>query len=264
VLRVAAAEVDLAEDVLWQAGALAVEERPAGDEVELVTAFPPFAHEAALLAVAARGWAVQDRTVDEAAYLDAWRAFATPVRVGERVVVEPAWQPSQARPGELAVRIDPGRAFGSGAHPSTRLVLDALVACVRRGDRVLDVGCGSGVLAVVAAMLGAEVTAVDVDPEAVRATAANASANGVRVEVTSAALADVPGSFAVVCANPLAPVLVELAPELRRLVHPGGVLLASGLLPGRWDHVAAALAPLAVVEVAELDGWAALVLSRPS
>jgi ribosomal protein L11 methyltransferase len=259
---------ELVADLLWQIGAEAIEERAAGERaagerIELVTSFPPDRYSKAVAALRSAGHAPVEVEVDEAAYADAWRPFAEAVRVGERVVVEPRWQPTVARPGDIAVRIDPGRAFGSGAHPSTRLVLDELVARVRPGDRVLDVGCGSGVLAVVAAALGATVTAVDVDPEAVRATAANARANGVAVAVSDLPLTEVNDAFDLVCANLLAPIVLALAPELRRVVAGAGTLVVSGLLAGRWRPVAAALAPLEVRSVGERDGWASLVLSPP-
>jgi ribosomal protein L11 methyltransferase len=159
------------------------------------------------------------------------------------------------------VEIDPGRAFGSGAHTTTRLVLERLVE--RSPVTVLDVGCGSGVLAVVAARLGAaRVDAIDIDPAAKEATASNAARNAVHVNVRDESLDALDGPYDLVLANLLAPVLVAHAPDLVRLVAPGGRLVVSGVLVDRWAHVAAATKPLRVERVDELEGWAALTLAR--
>jgi ribosomal protein L11 methyltransferase len=263
VVRAAAVRTDELIDVLWRLGALAIEERPGGGETVLTTAFPSDRATAAAAArVAALGFSAAVVDVDEGEYLDAWRPHATAVRVGQ-LVVEPAWLPSTALPGEVAVRIDPGRSFGSGGHATSRLVLAALVRHVSTGCTVLDVGCGSGLLGIAAALLGAgRITAIDVDPEAVTATRANAGRNGVAIDVSSTPLATIEGTFDVVVANILAPVLLALAGDLVRVVAPGGVLVVSGLLAGRSDHVAQALAPLVVDRTDGLDGWVAVTLRR--
>jgi ribosomal protein L11 methyltransferase len=131
------------------------------------------------------------------------------------------------------------------------------------GATVLDVGCGSGVLSIVAAKLGAPyVEAIDISAAAVEATAANAARNGVAGVVTAdtRGLADVGGPFDVVLANLLAPIIVELAADLRRVTAPGGALVVSGILAERHDHVLAALAPMVVVDAATRGPWAALLL----
>src|SRR5690606_26595442 len=141
---------------------------------------------------------------------DAWREFAGPVEIGDRLLVVPAWQARPRSSGSRAVvTLDPGRAFGSGAHPSTVLALELLAELLRHGDEVLDVGCGGGVVAVAAAVLGArQAYGVDVDPAAVAATAANALANQVadRVEVALDGTGGPEGRFDVVVANVLLPV----------------------------------------------------------
>lgn len=261
-LEVPLAEAELAADSLWQAGAGAVAEEAApGRRVRLT------AEVADVPTVAAR-WPVEVLTVDDR-LLDAWRAHAQPVRAGAHVVLVPAWLPRPAPgPGDLVVPLDPGRAFGSGSHPATRLAVAALEPRVRPGARVLDVGCGSGVLAVVAARLGAGiVVAVDVDPEAVRATQENAGINdvGAVVSATTRAAEEVEGSFDLVLANIGLRVLGELAPRLAARTAVGGGCILSGLLDGQADEaVAPYLAGGAFEEVERLHeaGWAAPVLVR--
>jgi ribosomal protein L11 methyltransferase len=144
------------------------------------------------------------------------------------------------------------------------LSMRALREVLFDGASVLDVGCGSGVLAVGACVLGASrATAIDISPASIPITTANAWANGVanRVDVATTPLAEVEGTFDIVVANILAPTLIELADDLRRVVGPSGVLIVSGVLADRHDHVEAALLPLRRIRRATLDGWAVLTLS---
>lgn len=257
-VEVPAGEAELAADALWEAGASAVAEAPSGPGLVLLTG------DVVDLDAVRRRWRAQVVPVDDSV-LDAWREHARPVRAGRRVVLHPAWLPAEAvAADDVVVVLDPGRAFGSGSHPATRLAVAALEAH-GPGERVLDVGCGSGVLAVVAARLGApEVTAIDVEPEAVRATAANAAANGVadRIDVGLGPLGEVTGSFDLVLANIGQRVLVELAPELLALTAPGGTLVLSGLLAGQVAEVVASYPGTEEVARLEEDGWAAPVLRR--
>ncbi|MFP5255517.1 MAG: 50S ribosomal protein L11 methyltransferase [Acidimicrobiia bacterium] len=251
-------EAELAADAMWEAGASAVAEVPSGPGLVLLTA------EVLDLGAVGGRWGAQAVPVDDSV-LDAWRAHARPVRAGRRVVLHPAWLPIEAvAADDVVVVLDPGRAFGSGSHPATRLAVAAIEAH-GPGDRVLDVGCGSGVLAVVAARLGSRhVTAVDVDPEAVRATAANAAANGVadRIDPSLGPLGEVTGAFDLVVANIGQRVLVELAPDLLALAAPGGTLVLSGLLADQVPAVVAAYPGADEVACGEEDGWAAPVLRR--
>lgn len=244
-------QLDEVSGRLWLLGADAVAEEPG----KLVAGFADRAD--AERAAAAVGGEVLD--VAPGVWLDAWREFAAPARVG-RLVVVPSWiEPPPPRPGDLVLPIDPGRVFGHGGHPSTRLLLEALDRSITGGESVLDVGTGSGVLAVAAARLGAgRVVGIDIDPQCVSVAAANAAANGVTVEVSATPLAEVAGTYDVVLANIGADVLVELAPHLQAK---GRRLLLSGLLADRVEEVAAAYAGTATAT--ELDGWAALAISVP-
>jgi ribosomal protein L11 methyltransferase len=242
-------DVDGVSGRLWLAGAYAVAEEPG----VLVAGFADRA--AAEAAAADVGGEVVD--VLPGAWLDAWRAFAQPVRAG-RVVVVPAWVDAPPTgPDDVVLEIDPGRVFGHGGHPTTRLLLEELDRRITGGESVLDVGTGSGVLAVAAKRLGAgRVAGIDIDPECVPVTTANAERAGVEVEVSTTPLAEVTGTYDLVLANIGADVLVELAPLLQAR---GRVLLLSGLLEDRIDDVAAAYAGTATAST--LDGWAALTVS---
>ncbi len=252
-LEVEPEDAELAADALWQAGASAVSEEPAAcgrvrlrADVEATGALDP-------------RWRATVVEPDVDAHLDAWKAYARPVTVGP-VRVQPVWVEEEDAEA-VVVRLEPGRAFVSGSHPSTRLVLDALGRWLPSGASVLDVGCGSGVLAVAAALLGAgTVTAVDIDPEALRATAENAARNGARVEVARARADEVDGTYDLVLANIGAEVLIEHAPTLAARAAAGGHLVLAGLLADRADDVRAAYGACVEVERRVEDGWAALVL----
>lgn len=260
-------EAELAADALWQAGAAAIEERP--DELVAATAD---ADPAPLLAAVAGRWPAAVEAVDVDAALDAWREHARPVVIGRRLVVHPPWAPPapEDAAGRCAVVIDPARAFGHGAHPSTRLVLAALDDLVRGGERVLDLGCGSGVLAIAALALGAAAAVgVDGDPAAVAATVDNARRNGVadRLTVVEGDAGSGDGDagaagYDLVVANMLLPHLVELAPVVGRALAPGGIAVVSGVLDGQRDRLAAAYgaAGLAPLAWAGEGGWLALTL----
>jgi ribosomal protein L11 methyltransferase len=250
-----AADVDAVSGRLWLVGATAVGEVPEAGRITLVAGFA--GHEQARSAAAAVGGEVVG--VAPGAWLDAWREFAGPVRAG-RLLVVPAWQdPPPTGPDDVVVPIDPGRVFGHGAHPTTRLVLEELDRRVSGGQRVLDVGCGSGVLAVAAARLGAStVTAIDIDPDAVDVTRANAERNRVAVDASTMPLSATPGTYDLVLANIGAAVLRDGAATLQARVAPGGLLVLSGLLADAWEDVAACYAGTATRS--ELDGWVALVV----
>jgi ribosomal protein L11 methyltransferase len=180
------------------------------------------------------------RTVQEQDWSQAWKQHYKPILIGERLVVVPAWLESPD-PGRVAIRMDPGMAFGTGTHPTTQLCLELLEACLpENAAAVIDVGCGSGILAVAALKLGVQAAlGVDIDPEAVQAAQANGELNGVaeRLEVKLGSVAEVLSgattlrSAPLVLANILAPVIVRLLDDgLADLLDQGGVLVLSGIL----------------------------------
>jgi ribosomal protein L11 methyltransferase len=208
------------------------------------------------------------RFVQDEDWAEAWKAYFRPIRVGRSLVIKPSWETLAATDGDRVIELDPGMAFGTGAHPTTQLCLTLLEERVAPGDRVLDLGTGSGILALAAARLGArEVLALDLDPIAVAAARENVSANGlaalVRVEEGGVEAASDP-SYDLVVANILADVIRDLAPALARLVRPGGLLIASGIIAERAADVTAALraAGFDPEEERAQEEWRALVGRR--
>ena len=214
---------------------------------------------------------LQTRIVHEADWAEAWKAFFPVLRVGRRLVIRPTWRRHRARHEDVVIALDPGMAFGTGLHPTTRLCLAALepLAADGRlaGARVVDVGCGSGILAIAAVRLGAKsALGVDTDPIAVEATLANARRNrlGRRVRAREGSIPTGEPAFDVVLANLIAGVLVPLAAGLRAELRPGGSLVASGIFVDREAEVRAAFEAaglLVSVRTAEGD-WIALTCRR--
>jgi ribosomal protein L11 methyltransferase len=198
-------------------------------------------------------------------WAERWRAFHRAVTVGGRLHVRPPWAPP-APAGHVDVVIDPGQAFGTGAHATTRLCLELLLG-VEPGGALVDVGCGSGVLAIAAAKLGwAPVLGLDHDPLALDATSANAAANGVDVEVRRHDLLrdGPPPAAPAMLANLLGPLLRRMAADWPRAPRPPGMLIAGGLLARAADEIAGAFARRGLRERARrAEGdWAALLLAR--
>ena len=192
-------------------------------------------------------------------WAERWKRFHRPVLVGGRVFVRPPW--AEPRPGTLDLVVDPGQAFGTGAHPTTRLSLELLLE-LEPGGSFADLGCGSGVLAIAAARLGfAPVTAVDNERAALEATGANADANGVwldRVERRELR-SERPPLAETVAANLIRPLLLRLAEQIGE--RPSE-LIVSGLLDEEAGEVAAAFAPLRERRRLSSHGWSALLLGR--
>lgn len=210
-----------------------------------------------------------ERELAEAGWAEAWKAHFYVHRVGRRLVIKPSWREYEPKPGDAIVELDPGMAFGTGLHPTTRLCLQALEDLVVPGQSVLDLGTGSGILAIAAARLGARsVLALDTDPVAVDAATANVAANGLSQTVTVAAgtlpQAEPQIHYDLVVANIIARVIVELAPALAAALRPGGTLIASGVLAERGSEVAAALARarLVLAERRQSGDWLALLARR--
>jgi ribosomal protein L11 methyltransferase len=216
-------------------------------------AFPDGEAEVGVVLVRVRGDSVPDD------WAERWRAFHESVLIGDRLWVRPPW--ADARPDTVDIVIDPGQAFGTGAHPTTRLSLELLLE-LEPGGSFADLGCGSGVLAIAAALLGfGPVTAVDNEVAALEATRANAAANGVvldRADRLNLREHPPPESQTIV-ANLTRPLLLEVA----RRIDPPRALIVSGLLDEEADEVAAAFAPMTERRRRSSRGWSALLL-RPS
>jgi ribosomal protein L11 methyltransferase len=221
---------------------------------------------------------LETRVVHEADWAEAWKAHFPVLRVGQRLVIRPTWRRHRRRAGDVVLALDPGMAFGTGLHPTTRLCLaeierladEGLLATGSAADgsaRVLDVGIGSGILAIAAGLLGAgELVGVDPDPIAVEAATANARRNGLarRIRVRGGSLPTGEPVFDVVVANLIASLLVALAADLRDELRPAGVLLASGIFVDREGEMRAAFeeAGLSVTGRSAEGDWVALRAER--
>jgi ribosomal protein L11 methyltransferase len=213
------------------------------------------------------------RLVHEADWAEAWKAHFPVLRVGRRLVIKPTWRRHRAAPDDVVLALDPGMAFGTGLHPTTRLCLGALEVLANRGTlaggRVLDVGCGSGILAIAAAKLGGStVLGVDTDPIAVETTTANAERNELarRIVARHGSLPTGEAPFDLILANLIASVLVALAPLLRDELRAGGTLLASGIFVDREAEVRSAFHAVGLLVTARsVEGeWVALEAVRRS
>jgi ribosomal protein L11 methyltransferase len=248
-------------DALIEAGADSVALEPAGAHTRITALAAAGADAAALVAAAARraelplpGFSAA-RLEDED-WVRRSQAQFGPIRVSEKIWIVPSWH-EPPDPHAIVVRLDPGLAFGTGSHASTRLVLQSLEKCLKRGDRVLDYGCGSGILAIVAAKLGAgEIAAVDIDPQALVTTTENAHINGVSLRV--ALPGELPaGSYDMVLANILAGPLIALEAQLAACTRAGGRILLSGILQSQAAEVAEAyMRDFETSVSAAEEGWA--------
>lgn len=205
--------------------------------------------------------------VEDADWENGWKQYYKPMEIGQRLLVIPQWE--EADPGDrVPLYLDPGLTFGTGAHATTRLCLTALETLVRGGERVLDLGCGSGILSVAALQLGAgSALAVDIDDKCRTAARENAELNGIgpdRLDIlvgnllTDETVAErIGGGYDIVLANIVADVIIALAPRVRGLLNPGGTFLCSGIIEGRAEEVKAALAAngLEILEQREDNGW---------
>jgi ribosomal protein L11 methyltransferase len=221
---------------------------------------------------------LQTRVVHETDWAEAWKSHFPVLRVGRRIIIRPTWRRHRRTPGVVVLALDPGMAFGTGLHPTTRLCLAGIERLADAGRlargrardgtaRVLDVGCGSGILSIAAGRLGAgEVIGLDTDPIAVEASIANARRNRLarRLRFRRGSLPSGDPPFDVVMANLIASLIVTMARPLHDELRPGGMLLASGIYVDREAEVAATLseAGLRVTDRSAEGDWVALTAAR--
>lgn len=212
---------------------------------------------------------VSARMVHAEDWANAWKKYYTLQRIGRRLVIVPSWLTYEPRPGEVLIRLDPGMAFGTGTHPTTRLCLQALEGTVAPHDFVLDLGTGSGILAIAAAKLGARVHALDIDSRAVSVAQENVEANGVATNVTVATgvVDDVQEMrFDIIVANIIAETIVKILPRVAGYLRPGGCFIASGIVAERMGAVRAAWAEsgLVITQERQIDEWFCVTGGRQS
>ncbi len=199
---------------------------------------------------------------------EVWKRFYKPFRAGNRLVVKPSWELYEARENDLVIEIDPGMAFGSGTHETTGMCMELLEEALRPGDRVMDVGTGSGILAIGAALLGArDVLAVDIDPSAVKVARENIEHNGLsnRVHAVEGNLLEgIDGTCELCVANIIADVICMFAEPLNSHIVPGGLFICSGIIKEREQDVLDALkaADYTVLEIRRKGEWVAMLSRR--
>ena len=208
------------------------------------------------------------KDLEDADWENNWKEFYHPIEIGERLLILPQWEKDVRANGRIPLVLNPGLAFGTGMHATTRLCLAALENRIRGGERVLDLGCGSGILSIAALKLGAaEAFACDIDDKCRDVAYENAALNGVDERtytvrcgdiLTDEALrAEIGGGYDAVLANIVADVIIGLAPAVRPLLKPGGVFICSGIIDTRAPEVAEHLraAGLTILETREAEGW---------
>lgn len=203
-------------------------------------------------------------------WADSWKQYYKPVRIGHRLLVVPTWETYKEEPNDLVLRMDPGMAFGTGTHETTRLCSLLMEEYLPKGSCVLDIGTGSGILAIAAAKLGAgQVYAYDIDPVAVRVAKENCRENGCENIVCGISdllkgVERVGGGYDFVCANIVADILVRLAPDIASYMKPGALIAVSGIIDTQTERVKAALLDggLVPVKTVEENDWNAMLLMR--
>ena len=218
---------------------------------------------------------VESETVDDEAWKDKWKENFKPVRVTDRIVVKPTWEPYDAKAGELILEIDPGSAFGTGTHETTGLCMRLLEKYAAWGEgatdggtRVIDVGCGSGILSIAAALLGCKyVLGTEIDSEAVQIARENVELNGVasNVRVVEAdLLSGINYKADIIVANLMHHLVMVLAPEAIKRLGEGGVFIASGILLEKRDQVAEAIeaAGFEILGIPEDGEWCAIAARK--
>ena len=208
--------------------------------------------------------------VNEEDWANSWKAYYKPIRIGKRIVIVPAWEKYQEEPNDIVVRMDPGMAFGTGTHETTRLVIGLLEKYVTEGVRVLDVGCGSGILAICASKLGAgNCKAYDIDPVAVKVARENIKDSG--LDNVTCDVSDLlrqvdteQAPYGVICANIVADIIIRMTPDVGRLMDENSVILASGIIVERSEDVVSCFEQngFVIVERVEENGWCALVVKK--
>lgn len=207
--------------------------------------------------------------VNEEDWANSWKEYYKPIKIGEKIVIVPAWERYEAQKDEIIVRMDPGMAFGTGTHETTRLVIKLLERYIKSGMRVADVGCGSGILAICASKLGAgECKAYDIDPVAVKVANENIKDSGltnVSCEVSDLLRqVDKSAPYDVICANIVADIIIRMMPDVGELMDENSVILASGIIVERSEDVITAFDEFGfkIVERVDENGWCALAVMK--
>lgn len=201
-----------------------------------------------------------------------WKKYFHPMEVGEKILIKPEWEECENNGDRIVFNINPGMTFGTGSHYTTQLCIEALEKYITKGCKMLDLGCGSGILSIISLLLGAsDATAVDIDPNAVGIAYQNAQRNNVDRSryhvydgnvISDIELQDkISGKYEVVCANIVADVIIALAPMVRQYISEGGIFITSGIIEDRVDDVKKALTQngFEIVSVSQRKDWMSIV-----
>ncbi|NNE20452.1 MAG: 50S ribosomal protein L11 methyltransferase [Myxococcales bacterium] len=273
-VRVRFEQLELAELRLWELGATGLEQRDQTTLVRdatsggavVIAAFPDEASAQHALHEMQSQYEAEILYVPQADWATEWRRGFGAQRIGKRLLLHPSWEPAESKPGDVVLTIDPENAFGSGDHETTRLVLQVLDERVGGAERVLDVGCGSGILSIAALRLGANsAIATDIEEDSVIVTERNAELNGVGplIRASTLPLAEVDGVFDFVLANIETRVLVQMPNDLQARLAPDGLLVLSGILRPERDELLSAYSPMTLEQCLEEGDWCACVLRHP-
>ena len=215
---------------------------------------------------------IRSRIVDDEDWAENWKNYYKPFRVGKGLVVRPEWENYAASPGDVVLSLNPGQVFGTGLHQTTRMCLEAMENLDLRGKSILDLGCGSGILALSALLFGAKkAVAVDTDSLAEQVVTENAALNGItsdklvirtgNVLKDPALLSSLGGNYDLILANIIADVVIEMTPLVKGLLSPKGCFISSGIIAGRLDDVLARLEAnrFKTITIIRRDEWAAVI-----
>lgn len=214
---------------------------------------------------ASYGFAVYEQLTDDQDWLYKWQEYFKPTKVSEKFIVKPTWEEYEGKTGELVIEIDPGMAFGTGTHETTSMCLRALEKYVQPNSKVLDVGCGSGILAIGAALLGSkEALGIEIDQDAVEIAKSNVELNKLqdKIDIRCGDLTNgVDYKVDIVVANLMADLVIKLTPDVSKHLKPGGIYISSGILNDKEEIVSEAItaAGFTIKEVLHDGEWCAIV-----
>lgn len=206
--------------------------------------------------------------IDDEDWANSWKKYYKPFNISKRIVIKPTWEEYKTESGEIIIEMDPGMAFGTGTHETTKMCAQMLDENIKEGNKVLDVGCGTGILSIIASKLGAEsVLSVDIDSVATEITKENCSINNVdNLEVITGVLSDVKEyKYDVIVANIIADIIIGISQDISRYLKPNGVFISSGIIKERKEEVLQTYLNLGFecVKVEELGEWVAIIFKCP-
>ncbi len=205
------------------------------------------------------------KEIEDEDFLNNWKKYFKPFKIGENIIIKPTWEDYDKKDGDIIIEIDPGMAFGTGTHETTSLCIEGLEKYVKEGDTVFDIGCGSGILSIVSAKLGAkDITAIDLDPLCVKVSKENVAKNGLEniIEVKKGNLLDfLDGKADIIVANIIAEAILTITGDVKSYLKDGGIFISSGIILEKKDKVLEALAGngFKIEEVNTQGEWVSIV-----